>query len=86
MLLLPMSSQIIDDIKTLRLDANGAPLEATLTQGLGHPNLMTTVGYNYTGADGCGSAAKTCWMMFEFCNKPCLVVSGRDQSLLKGEA
>eukprot|EP00877_Chromochloris_zofingiensis_P005332 jgi/Chrzof1/147/Cz01g05040.t1 len=67
--------QIIDDVKSLKLNPAGKPLEAALTKDLHHLGVMRTITYTYSDV-GCSSggaqSAPKCWMLFENCNKGCL--------------
>lgn len=75
--------QIIDDVRSLKLNAAGEPLEAALTRDLHHLGMMRTITYAYSDATaappggakkGC-SGGSVCWMLLEHCDKGSVVVS-----------
>eukprot|EP00877_Chromochloris_zofingiensis_P005863 jgi/Chrzof1/152/Cz01g05090.t1_MAPK len=68
--------QIIDDVRSLKLNPAGEPLEAALTKDLHHLGVMRTITYAYSDAavaPGGGTGrnlhgSRVCWMLFEYCN------------------
>ena len=68
--------QIIEDVKRLRLTADGEPLEAVLCQGLHHMGVTQTYGWAmHPGEELNGEQYSRCWMLMQYLDRGSLVVS-----------
>ena len=68
--------QIIEDVKRLRLTAEGEPLEAVLCHGLHHMGVTQTYGWAMHPSRGPnGEQHLHCWMLMQYLDRGSLVVS-----------
>ena len=68
--------QVVSDIHRLKLDRCGQPVEAVLTRGLQHQNIMRTLSHAWfmaTDRGGLGGEQQ-CWMILEYCDKGSIAV------------
>lgn len=69
--------QIIEDVRRLRLTAEGQPLEAVLCHGLHHMGVTQTYGWAMHPGEGHnGEQFLRCWMLMQYLDRGSLVVSG----------
>ena len=68
--------QVIEDVKRLRLTADGEPLEAVLCHGLHHMGVTQTYGWAMHPSQGHnGEQHLHCWMLMQYLDRGSLVVS-----------
>lgn len=71
-----LSMQIVKNVKKLTLDAEGQPIEATLTKHLKHMGITRTLAHAWWLASDRGGpqGEKQCWMIMEYCDRGNIVV------------